>query len=543
MEYPYLLSLCMIAKNEEDVLERCLRSMEGVVEEIILVDTGSTDRTVEIARSMGAKVYDYRWDDDFSRARNVSLERAQGKWILFLDADEELHPEDRPYVRSLLADSDASGFLMSIENRMDKGIEKANVLRLFRNHSQHYFVGSFHEQIASTILTANPGAKFVQSGLRIIHYGYTSAMVKKKNKETRNLEMVLTELNRRPQDGFLRYCAAQAYLSKQDPDRESLEEAVKHLTIARERSPADAMWFPDIYKLFVTALSGLDRTDEAHALIIDGVARLPTYSNLYYLQGRLFEIAGKWTRAIGAYLQCLQHNQEKSGLWLLLGAEDAEVHYSLGRVYQQCGRDSQAIEHYIQASKAEPGWKQAYVKIGELLYKTETTERVKALLELLLPPDSVNSLQMLNEIFMELNQPEASLSHLEQLLGFDPTRADILFLSATRLMELGKYADAAKRLVQIPEGNFFYRESRLLLAAVYWFMGETSKGKKLLANEPPERYAELAVIFLKEAANVLEEGMPKDGGSRWRVTLTKIREVIEFGEEKAALDPVHGGEK
>src|SRR5690348_3827247 len=84
------ISLCMIVKNEEKYLERCLKSVEGVVDEIIIVDTGSTDQTTEIAEKFGAKILRYQWNDDFSSARNYSLKNAKCDWILILDADEEL---------------------------------------------------------------------------------------------------------------------------------------------------------------------------------------------------------------------------------------------------------------------------------------------------------------------------------------------------------------------------------------------------------------------------------------------------------------------
>lgn len=90
-----LISLCMIVKNEADNLARCLRSARGAADEIIIVDTGSTDATRSIARSFGARIIDYPWNGDFAAARNAGLALAQGTWILVLDADEELEPGSR----------------------------------------------------------------------------------------------------------------------------------------------------------------------------------------------------------------------------------------------------------------------------------------------------------------------------------------------------------------------------------------------------------------------------------------------------------------
>jgi len=109
-----LLSLCMIVKNEEANLSRCLDSVKDIVDEIIIIDTGSTDNTVRIAESYGAKVFSIQWNDDFSEARNASLEKANGKWILLMDADDELAQEDRHKVRDLLVDGIEGYFFKTI---------------------------------------------------------------------------------------------------------------------------------------------------------------------------------------------------------------------------------------------------------------------------------------------------------------------------------------------------------------------------------------------------------------------------------------------
>ena len=94
------ISLCMIVKDEEEMLPRCLESVRGAVDEIIVVDTGSSDRSVDIAREYGASVVEFAWCEDFAAARNAGLERASGDWILFLDADEALEATARKQIRS-----------------------------------------------------------------------------------------------------------------------------------------------------------------------------------------------------------------------------------------------------------------------------------------------------------------------------------------------------------------------------------------------------------------------------------------------------------
>jgi len=109
------LSLCMIVKNEEHFLEQCLNSVKDLVDEIIIVDTGSTDRTKEIAKKFNAKIFDFEWIDDFSKARNESLKNATGDWILVLDADETISSQNHQRIKDAIQ-SEAAGFLLVHQN-------------------------------------------------------------------------------------------------------------------------------------------------------------------------------------------------------------------------------------------------------------------------------------------------------------------------------------------------------------------------------------------------------------------------------------------
>ncbi len=96
------LSVCMIVKNEEEQIARCLASLKPVAGEIIIADTGSTDRTIDICRAFGAQVHDFTWTNDFSEARNFSMSKATGQWVLIHDADEVISPRDYGKLRAIL---------------------------------------------------------------------------------------------------------------------------------------------------------------------------------------------------------------------------------------------------------------------------------------------------------------------------------------------------------------------------------------------------------------------------------------------------------
>ena len=132
------LSLCMITKNEEKNISRCLNSVKEIVDEIIIVDTGSTDNTIEIAKSYGANIYHYDWTNDFSDARNKSLEKATKDWILVLDADEELPYEEGLKLKNVINTSQMEGLFLRLENIIgDRNLGDAVVLRAFKNNSNY----------------------------------------------------------------------------------------------------------------------------------------------------------------------------------------------------------------------------------------------------------------------------------------------------------------------------------------------------------------------------------------------------------------------
>jgi glycosyltransferase involved in cell wall biosynthesis len=165
-----LVSLCMIVKDEEAALRTCLQSAAEVVNEIIVVDTGSTDGTLSVASQFGARVstFDFR-EPDFSGARNQSLARARGEWVLVLDADEVLTATAATVIGELTSASDNIGYIAQRRNQRAPPAEtqKDYVLRLFPNHPRHRYRGRVHETIDAAIL-AN-GGRIRTSHLLIEH--------------------------------------------------------------------------------------------------------------------------------------------------------------------------------------------------------------------------------------------------------------------------------------------------------------------------------------------------------------------------------------
>ncbi|MEW6158990.1 MAG: glycosyltransferase [Verrucomicrobiota bacterium] len=199
------LTVCLIARNEEKFIGQCLRSVQGIAQQIVVVDTGSTDRTVEIARELGAEVYAFTWCDDFSAARNAALERARGEWVLVLDADEELLPASHAVLRSEMQCCEAIAYRLPI---VDAGREEEGqsfVPRLFRNVPGLFYVSRVHEQVFASIEVRRKewGMENRFGETRLLHHGYTLALLKSRDKIARNLRLLEKAIEDFPNDPSL----------------------------------------------------------------------------------------------------------------------------------------------------------------------------------------------------------------------------------------------------------------------------------------------------------------------------------------------------
>jgi tetratricopeptide (TPR) repeat protein len=193
----------MIVRDEEDWIRQCIESVRSIVSEIIVVDTGSTDRTVQIAEELGAKVFHQPWENDFAKARNYSIEKASGDWILVLDADEAIAEKDLPVFKTMMKDRNLCWeFLQrhySNDHRLSeykpvsgqypewevghKGYFESNCVRFFPNKVGLYFEGRVHELVEHSIKKLGKH-KIKRTHVRIQHFGHTEKVKQKKNKST-----------------------------------------------------------------------------------------------------------------------------------------------------------------------------------------------------------------------------------------------------------------------------------------------------------------------------------------------------------------------
>ncbi|HSV73683.1 MAG TPA: tetratricopeptide repeat protein [Chthonomonadales bacterium] len=259
------VSLVMIARDEERFLAQCLRSARDAVDEIVVVDTGSSDRTTQIAEEFGARVVRHPWRDDFADARNVSLDHATGDWALWLDADEELATESARRIRELArtAPPYVGGFMATLRNFVDSP-DGADVFfhracRLFRRLPVTRFAGRIHEQNTQGLERA--GYVIAASDITIEHHGYSGEVMAARNKHERFIGMLHREIDENPDDPlrfFQYYNLGNAYYIAGD-----MSSALGWLERAAQNPEQRTDYGPMLYIQWATTLYRTGRPEEA----------------------------------------------------------------------------------------------------------------------------------------------------------------------------------------------------------------------------------------------------------------------------------------
>ncbi len=354
------LSLCAIIKDEEKTLSACLDSARSIVDEIVVLDTGSTDNTPEVARSRGAKVYYFQWNDDFATARNEALKYTTGDWILVLDADERLTPEIIPILRDAIA---VDNHLAINLVRQEIGAMQSPyslVSRLFRNHPNLYFSRPYHATIddsVSQILDREPHWNIIQlEAIAILHDGYRSQTIAAKNKRQRARSAMETFYRSHPDDAYVSSKLGALYVTEGN-----IEAGVRLLEKALTCQNLGENLHYELYYHLAIARTKQNRIADAiacyqNALKIDLPPRLKigSYNNL----GGLYESRGNFSAALSAYQTVLE-----------IDPNFAIGYFNFGKTLKELGKFKQAAEAYQQAIDLDPEYAIAYQNLGVVQLK------------------------------------------------------------------------------------------------------------------------------------------------------------------------------
>lgn len=290
------ISLCMICKNEEDFIGNALESAKDFVDEIVIVDTGSQDNTLKIAKTYTEKIKISPWKKDFSFHRNEALSMATCPWILFLDCDETLNFENnnKEEMKKLLNNTppDVKGYNLNIINLIDNNpIANFSALRLFKNFQGFIFSNPIHEQIVPSIIGKFGVNSIGNFPLTINHYGYSQDVIRDKNKIQRNLE-ILHSIDTK--DSYIYAMIGDEYLKSND-----LFNAIYYYEKVLEISdPIEYYPSPFLLLNYITSLINIKTYDKALDFIYRIQETMPNFIDLYFLEFWIFNEKKNYKEAL-----------------------------------------------------------------------------------------------------------------------------------------------------------------------------------------------------------------------------------------------------
>ncbi|MFZ5968971.1 MAG: glycosyltransferase [Bacillota bacterium] len=355
----YTVSLCMIVKNEEKHLEKCLQSVQGKVDEIIVVDTGSTDRTVKIAEKYGAKTFYFEWINDFAAARNESIRHATKDYILVMDADEYLD-QDIDMQKILSFDKECYSITIKNYQAQNQIIYHKNP-RLFKRKSGISFQGKLHEHLVHE----NLGIDFPRYDAELIihHTGYLPEVLQEKKKRERNYDIIQKEAEENPTAENL-YFFGNALFQKEEYEK-ALAVYKKAYSLNNNRT-----YVPFMLKNMGMCLQGLKKHEEGIRLLKDAINVFPNSTGLYFVMGRLFQEQEYFQDAQWAFQKCIEIGDSQLELITEVGAGSYLANYQLAVTYNKQKRYDEAYDYAFQAIQQNKEYIPALVLYLNIMIKT-----------------------------------------------------------------------------------------------------------------------------------------------------------------------------
>ena len=362
---PMRLSLCMIVKDESANIEACIRSITPILDEVIVVDTGSTDNTREIAKMLGAKVFDFPWCDDFSAARNESIRYATGDYIIWLDADDRIDPPEVNKIKllkAMLPKEKNKAFYFMVNSQCPINGETLYLqLRIFPNIQGAAFKGRVHEQVYNNL--QKMGVELVQTDIVIRHTGYhdSGAILEK---SVRNLRIILDELKREPDNLLLQFNAARTLAGiGRGKEAVAYMKKIMEQPSVKEKHPH---FFLETGMLMGKYYLEMGQPAEAALVLRELSQEFPEEGLVYFYLAESLLKKGEYREAIDEMHKALRFPVEVGVSPVRPDAIHFQQYYFLGLAYQQNGEIEHAKEMFLKSLGLHPDHYKSLHKLGVL---------------------------------------------------------------------------------------------------------------------------------------------------------------------------------
>jgi len=530
------ISLCMIVKDEEEFLPTCLESVKDYVDEIIIVDTGSKDNTVKIAKQYNARIYHHPWENSFSKARNYSLSYATSDWILILDADEELERAEACKLKEVISDNEVNVIKLPVFYKPKGGanLSVSSSERIFRNYNNIHYEGIVHNALIYSGSTKNVNVS-------IYHYGYHHSNEQMEKKFKRTSDLLKIQIKDDPENPFPHHYLAISCLDRSKND-ECIEEALEAIRLFELQDSNEQMRLLCYFTTCVAFYRKQD-LDNAEEYALKAISFYSDYldahcilSSIYFLR-KEYDKCEKATENYLRSLQALQSDPSRAmsipfntinHAWLA-HTRMAINHYEQGN--QNCGQQAlnnaincanNAWEPYLAIGKHfvvhdnlkmaerflcdglkhDPGNKEIqYFLAGEYERSCDTEKAIECFKQILdYHPEEVRAQYNLGLLLLKCNKPCEAIKSFKSVINKEPEHFDALLNLAIAYENIGNIAqskDIYNTLTTINQNN---PEVSLRLGSLYLLENDNNRAKEcFLELLKSEKYLTEAHLGLSKA--------------------------------------------
>lgn len=512
------ISLCMIVKNEEKNIRRCLESVANVVDEMIVIDTGSCDKTRQIAQDCGAKVQSFIWNDNFSDARNASLDLATGDWIFFLDGDEELIKGSEAVLRRAAQQEEVEGYFNKIINfagNETNSEQSADVVfRLFRNKPEYRFRNAIHEQICDVISEATNQASYeMLEDLVILHYGYLDSELLEKDKKKRNLILLEKELINSPEDPLVRFhYAVELYRSG-----ENLAAAKEFKNLLLEINPQEVNYGAKLMRYIVLSYYGANELSAALQAVQEGLVLFPDYADLYHFGGVIYYQLQDYGLAYECFQKAFQAPAQPVYYASFCGMQGCRSYYYLGQIAEKFCNEEAALGYYIEALQDNSNFIAALASIIPILQPRVDPAYAKYAIGKICDISQPQAKLLIGELLFAHCAYGTALEYLGDL-PMEFSTSQLTLKKAICLIQEGRSLEALHLLDSIGAEEALAPHAKLNKLLCFWFENNRAKvweiGEELVAlglSEDTRSVVELlgnTYTKKKTKVSIGSEGMP-----------------------------------
>lgn len=360
------ISACMIVRNEAVHIIHSIPALLPYVEEVIVADTGSTDDTISLARSFGARVFEHPWKDDFSEARNRALAAVTQPYVLVVDADECLVKASVPALQAYCAAVPSLPGTVQIRNLSDDPDAAVTITvlpRLFPARSGYHYAGRIHEQLRWN----GEVPALIETGVVLDHQGYTQASIQKGNKVARNIRLLEREAQERPDDPYVQFQLAKTlYVGRQfERAAAAFQQVIDTISQHPGLQPA---FLPTLLVQYAYSLLHLREFGALFQVVEAGIELYPDLTHLYFVYGQaLIELKdpARFHEVRSVFESCLQLGDPPPGKYETVhGVGSFMAEYNLGVYYEVTGDLARAQQYY--KNSAEAGYPLAIKRLATL---------------------------------------------------------------------------------------------------------------------------------------------------------------------------------